>query len=76
MAQESAEAKEEEFKKAAVLSSVAGKQRARRMSLQILSALARMRCLTTLERTIAGAWKPDCRGLRSEWVERKWRQRV
>lgn len=29
-----------------------------------------------LERTVAAAWKPDCRGLRSEWVERKWRQRV
>lgn len=25
---------------------------------------------------VAVAWKPDCRGLTSEWVERKWRQRV
>lgn len=25
---------------------------------------------------VAAAWKPDRRGLRKEWVERKWRQRV
>lgn len=24
---------------------------------------------------VAVVWKPDCRGLTSEWVERKWRQR-
>lgn len=29
-----------------------------------------------LGETVAVAWKPDCRGLRNEWVERKWRQRV
>lgn len=29
-----------------------------------------------MERTVSVAWKPDCRGLKREWVERKRRQRV
>lgn len=41
MAQESAEVKEEEFEKAAVLSSVAAKQTARRMSLQNTGGLGK-----------------------------------
>lgn len=58
-----------------MLRSAAAKQ-SQESELQKTSGLARRTCLTTWERTVAVAWKPDCRGLRSEWVERKWRQRV
>lgn len=54
--------------------SAAGLETEQEGALKMLLASAR-RCLTTLESPPV-AWKPDRRGLKSEWVERKWRQRV
>ena len=70
------QSQEEELEKAAGLSSGAVKQRARRVSLRNTVGLGKNEVPDDLRKNGSRGLEARLQGLRSEWVERKWRQRV
>lgn len=70
------QSQEEELEKAAGLSSGAVKQRARRVSLRNTVGLGKNEVPDDLGKNGSRGLEARLQGLRSEWVERKWRQRV
>lgn len=67
---------EEELEKAAGLSSRAAKQRVRTVRLRNTAGLGKNEVPDDLGENRSSGLEARLQGLRSEWVERKWRQRV